>query len=184
MGEGSIYFGLQRYAASPSRLYAWPLAEEVCNGRACPRFADVRGLLQLNNPPSRPHSLADKSFFGKFEAALDDYDQLPSLQDDDLCDICDALTSESALNQTQLQPHQPTTTLASDSILNAPEPSHELAKLAEHTRSSLMQRKPAAPASSQSQSRVTFALEPSASSIPEDTTAPAAPNKKRRIRRR
>ena len=129
--------------------------------------------------PSRPHSLADKSFFGKFEAALDDYDQLPSLQDDDLCDICDALTSESALNQTQLQPHQPTTTLASDSILNAPEPSHELAKLAEHTRSSLMQRKPAAPASSQSQSRVTFALEPSASSIPEDTTAPAAPNKKK-----
>lgn len=82
--------------------------------------------------PTRHHSLADKSFFGKFASLADDYDALPAnVADDDACIECDEVPD--------------------DSILNLPEPQTDLARRAEHMRSSLMSRRPG------SSSHVTFA---------------------------
>ena len=71
--------------------------------------------------PTRHHSLADKSFFGKFEALTSEFDELPEY--DGVCDVCD----------------EPT--LPEDSTLNLPEPTNDLAKRAELTRSSLLEKK-------------------------------------------
>ena len=118
--------------------------------------------------PTRSFKLADASFFGKLATKLDDYDDLPTLAEQ--------------------QDEQEEVVVTGDSLLDLPEglwPGRALAELAEETRSSLLSRKPDKTAGASS-SRVTFDhstftaercedISDSHEEIEEETRARAAP---------
>ena len=111
----------------------------------------TRDLSSSTVRPARHKSLAEKSFFGKLATLTDDYATLPAdVTEEDACAECDECPD--------------------DSILNLPEPQTDLARLAEHTRSSLMMKRPG------STSHVTFAAESESVDVcdEEEDSMPAA----------